>query len=823
MRLAAAILMLSALTTAADNPFAWPAATRETRPWSYWWWMASAVDPANLTREMERYRAAGWGGVHIIPIYGARGSEARYIDYLSPRWMEMLRHTVTEGQRLDLGVDMTTGTGWCFGGPNITAELATALVVPKSLNGDAVSLRPGNRVKRAAPGGEGYMLNPFYRPAIETYLKRFDAAFASYTGPKPRSMYHDSFEYQVNWSPDLPAEFERRRGYRLQTEFPALFGGRADERAARVKSDYRETVAELMLDNFTRPWVDWSHKQGFLTRNQAHGSPGNLLDLYAAADIPETEMFNRDRSTLVSKFASSAAHTAGRKLVACETGTWLKEHFNETLGDMKELADQLFLAGVNHVLYHGTCYSPDDAAWPGWLFYASTEMNPRNAFWRDVPALNAYITRAQSLLQAGRSDNDVALYWPVYDLWHNPQGMTLNLTVHTRSWLEEQPIGALAHKLWERGFAFDFVSDRQLSGNFQTVLSPECKHMPPATLARLLELARSGSTIVFEKSLPADVPGLANLEARRDEFKKLLASINLSGTSPKEARLGRGRVLVGDVEAALARAGVRRESLVDQEGLQYIRRASPSGRHYFIANRGTRPVDGWVPLATQTSAAVLLDPMTGRTGLARTRKGIALEVYLQLDPGQSVFVRTVSARGPAWTYWKVNSATQPVSGTWQVRFLQGGPELPPPYQTARLASWTEQGAEPAQRFAGTALYSLRFDAQPGDWFLELGRVCESARVRLNGKALGTLFAAPWRVYAEGLKAKDNLLEIEVTNLSANRVRDLDRRKVPWKIFHDINIVGQDYKPLDASNWPLRDSGLLGPVVLRGAVKLNPAE
>ena len=102
------------------DPLAWPPVTQECRPWSYWWWLGSAVDKKNLTRELTRYRDAGWGGVHIIPIYGAKGWEDKFIDYLSPQWMEMLDHTVTEAQRLGLGVDMTTGTGWCFGGPNVT-------------------------------------------------------------------------------------------------------------------------------------------------------------------------------------------------------------------------------------------------------------------------------------------------------------------------------------------------------------------------------------------------------------------------------------------------------------------------------------------------------------------------------------------------------------------------------------------------------------------------------------------------------------------------------------------------------------------------------
>ena len=116
----AALLLVPLAALNAASPLDWPPITRETKPWAYNWWLGSAVDRANLTKELTRYRDAGLGGIHIIPIYGARGWEDKYIDYLSPRWMQMLHHTVTEADRLGLGVDMTTGTGWCFGGPNVS-------------------------------------------------------------------------------------------------------------------------------------------------------------------------------------------------------------------------------------------------------------------------------------------------------------------------------------------------------------------------------------------------------------------------------------------------------------------------------------------------------------------------------------------------------------------------------------------------------------------------------------------------------------------------------------------------------------------------------
>ena len=95
----------------------WPEITKECRPWTYWWWLGSAVDEGELTRHLTAYREAGMGGVHIVPIYGAKGFEDKNIDYLTPEWMRMLNHTVREGERLDIGIDMTAGTGWPYGGP----------------------------------------------------------------------------------------------------------------------------------------------------------------------------------------------------------------------------------------------------------------------------------------------------------------------------------------------------------------------------------------------------------------------------------------------------------------------------------------------------------------------------------------------------------------------------------------------------------------------------------------------------------------------------------------------------------------------------------
>jgi glycosyl hydrolase family 106( putative alpha-L-rhamnosidase) len=815
-------LLLARVALGQAPDLAWPETTPEAKPWTRWWWMGSAVDRANLTAELEALAAAGIGGVEVTSIYGVRGYEHAFVPYLSDRWIDLLLHAAAEARRLGMGLDTPPGSGWRLGGPSVRLEdaVASLRIEVDTVRGAYVArVRPaGDKVKRAAPGGEGNALDPFSRVAVRRYLEAYGDRIKTVPRGTVRAFFHDSFEYTGNGSAELFEQFLRRRGYDLKRYLPALRGEGDPDVVARVKSDYRETLDEMLLEHLLRPLTAWAHARGSLSRNQAHGSPGNLLDLYAASDIPETEMFgpmgDSGSDPLISKFAASAAHVAGKRLTSAETGTWLGEHFTVTLDQLKQEVDQLFVSGVNHVIYHGTAYSPRDAAWPGWQFYASTELNPRNAVWRDVPALNRYVARVQSILQSGRPDNDVLLYWPIYDNWHDTTGLRSAFEVQHPGWLHEKPVGAVARVLWQRGYGFDYLSDRLLrtkvsTSDYRAIVVPPTDHMPAETLVRLLDLARAGATVIFVDRLPSDVPGWGRLQERRRLME-----------NAKQSAVGRARVLVGhDVERLLDAVGVRRESMVDHAGVRFIRRKQAGGHHYFISHAGATTLDGWIPLAVSAAAVAIMDPASGETGLAqlRTRADGQAEVYLRLEPGASIILRSFDhpVAGVPWRYGRPVGPSVELRGIWAVSFLAGGPVLPASFRTDTLVSWTERGDEEARRFAGTARYSIRFDA-PGEassYLLDLGRVAESARVRLNGKDLAILFARPFRVETGPLRPTGNELEIEVTNLSANRIRDWDVRRVPWKVFEDINFVGIDYKPFDASGWPLTPSGLLGPVRL----------
>jgi hypothetical protein len=437
--------------------------------------------------------------------------------------------------------------------------------------------------------------------------------------------------------------------------------------------------------------------------------------------------------------------------------------------------------------------------------------------------------------------------------------------------------------LWDRGYAFDYVSDAQLKtakvvseefqgwegksynkgiiqmpgGRYKVIIVPECKFMPLETFKQLCALAENGATVIFEKFLPADVSGASNLDKERAELKNLESKLVPIWNGNHNPGFDGYRIGTGNIYAAMFYPGTKSleyeseiacEPLVDA-GLSFVRRSFDGGWHYFIANRTTTNFDGWISFDRPAQVVVLLDPLTGNSGVAASRESrrsvthakenfvSPIEIHLQLTAGESVILRAFTDKkveGPAWNYWQPNGQPVEIAGQWNVKFILGGPTLPADFQTAKLASWTTFPDTNTQAFAGTAKYETTFDAPSLEsrlqaarvnaelqtYFLNLGDVRQSARVRVNGKDYGTLITPPFRVVVDNLNPTGNLLEVEVTSVVANRIRDLDRRGVPWKVFRDINIVDLNYKPFDASNWPLTDCGLLGPVTLTAVTPVS---
>lgn len=909
--------------TLSAQSVSWPEVTVEAKPAARWWWMGSAVDAANLTHNLEAYSKAGMGTMEITPIYGVQGNDANDIQFLSPQWMQMLRHTESEAARLGMKIDMNTGTGWPFGGPEVSIEdaackllieeytlkggerlkekvevtdekqrpyarlarlMAFRVLTDSSTPKEQKAVRCYNltsklidgklnwrapkgewrliaafvgktfqKVKRSAPGGEGYVMNHFSAKAVSNYLGRFERAFAGQATDGsagtptayPHNFFNDSYEvYGADWTDDLFEQFARRRGYKLEEHLPEFLSQERTETTRRIVSDYRETLAELLQENFTRQWTDWAHKHGSRTRNQAHGSPGNLIDLYATVDVPECEGFGlsdfgisglrkdsltrpNDSDLSMLKYASSAAHIAGKPFTTSETFTWLTEHFRTSLSQCKPDIDLMFVSGVNHTYFHGTTYSPVQAAWPGWKFYASIDMSPTNNIWRDAPAFFDYITRCQSFLQMGQPDNDFLVYLPVYDMWDEQGGRLLLFDIHKMARRAPRFIEAV-HRIYDAGYDMDYISDNFIrnamcqdgkiltSGgvSYKALVVPGARLMPADVLEKLLQLVDEGAMIVFLEQYPEDVPGLNSLSGRRAEFNNVLAQI--------KEREGKGNVIFGtDYVRTLAATAAVPEDMKTTFGLSIIRRSHPEGHHYFISALKADDTEGWVPLAVQARSAMLYNPMNGTSGKARLRQNNGrTEVFLQLASGESVILKTFDSQevvGPEYGYWS-EMKNLLSDRQWGFRFVEATPAVGATPDSVFLGSWTELAAEGARHIMGTACYTTTFTvknpADAGEWMLDLGDVRESARVRINGQEVATLFAVPYRCLAgKYLRAGVNTLEVEVTNLPANRIADMDRRNVPWRIYKDANIVNIHYKKDNYGKWEPVPSGLLGPVRL----------
>jgi hypothetical protein len=897
----------------------WPVINREAKPAARWWWLGSAVDKESLTYNMEEYSKAGLGGLEITPIYGVQGNDANNIPFLSSRWMEMLRHTEAEGKRTGIEVDMNTGTGWPFGGPGVSSDDAatkaifrcdtigggksvtlnvavadkkqsgvarlsrvmayngkgkclnlTSMVKDNTLTWEApagewtvITLHIGKTlqaVKRAAPGGEGYVMDHLDKGAVKRYLANFDKAFKENATTHPHTFFNDSYEvYGADWTPTLLDEFYKRRGYRLEEHFPEFLSEVRDDTASRIVADYRETVSDLLIENFTAQWTNWAHSHGSITRNQAHGSPANLIDTYATVDIPECEGFGlsqfnirglrqdsltrkNDSDMSMLKYASSAAHISGKQFTSSETFTWLTEHFRTSLSQCKPDMDLMFVSGVNHMFFHGTPYSPKDAKWPGWKFYASIDMSPTNSIWRDAPEFFSYIARCQSFLQMGKPDNDFLVYLPVYDMWQEQPGRLLMFSIHEMAKRAPKFI-ATVNTINRCGYDMDYISDKfvkttRVSGgqllteggtSYKAIIVPAVKLMPTEVLEHLLKLASQGATVIFTEQYPSDVPGYGRLDARRKSFSKQLQRL----PDAKEfgetvvTAIGKGRIITGsDYASALRQSGVEPEQMRTEHGLQCIRRTNDNGHHYFVSALQSKGFDGWTTLAVGAESVMLFNPMTGEKGVAQSRTTDGkTEVRLQLHSGESVIIETFDSKlnggEESWNYVEEQPLSISIDHGWKLHFAESAPQVSGEFDIDEPKSWTEIDHPNAKTTMATGVYTNSFtlpSIAADDWIIDLGDVRESARVSVNGQYAGTAWAVPFRLsIGKFLKEGENSISIEVTNLPANRIADMDRRGEKWRIFNEINVVNLKYQRDPYNTWEAMPSGL------NGAVRLIPVK
>jgi len=461
----------------------------------------------------------------------------------------------------------------------------------------------------------------------------------------------------------------------------------------------------------------------------------------------------------------------------------------------------MFCAGVNHIFFHGTCYSPKDDPWPGWKFYASIDMSPTNSIWRDAPYFMQYVARCQSFLQWGEPDNDFLVLLPVRDMWQkHPEKLLMQFSIHAMGQLAPEFIKTIL-AIDRAGFDCDYISERLLMG-------VSCQD---GTLVTKAGTRYKGLII----------PGSGNMP---ESVRQHIAYLKQQGAH-----------IFYNTDATALNQAARPEPIKTECGLKAIRRRNDTGYHYFMANLTPNDITTVEPLAVPFQAAYWFNPLNGDITPAQFD---ADGLHISLRSGESMILQTLSdaahlndkvqmindkdGRGVSH-FSSLNSHlsdTVAVNSPWTLSFIDEAPRVVKSFALDKLQPWQTLDDDSARVTMGTGVYTTHLKLTKQDlkgvsgWQIDLGDVRESARVYINGQFIGCAWSVPFVLDCkQTLRAGDNELRIEVTNLPANRIADLDRRGVKWRKMEEINVVDINYKKTTYDQWTPMPSGLNSEVKL----------
>jgi hypothetical protein len=490
-----------------------------------WWWFGPAVTKPELEHEMLLMKSAGIGGFEVQPVYPLALDDPttgiKTLPFLSDEFIDALRFVSEKAKDLGLRMDLTLGSGWPYGGPQVPVHHAAGqlrlqrtkvdngvervpipslsagekllavflaqfdgqaiipnsvrqvsvpqdatVALPSGLSGPYevlffISSRTGMMVKRPAVGAEGFVVDHYDLAAVREYQTTVgDRLMQAFGDHPPYAVFCDSLEvFQSDWTGDFLDEFRRRRGYDLTPYLPALmFDMGPGKKTEAIRHDWGQTLTELFNESFAAPMREWSRQKGTLFRMQGYGMPPAELSSNALADLPEGEG-PQWKVVRASRWASSASHLYGRPVTSSETWTWIHSPvFRATPLDLKAEADLHFLQGINQLVGHGWPYTAEGVDYPGWRFYAAGALNNQNPWWIVMPDLSRYLQRLSAVLRQGQPVNDVALYLPNNDAWaHFSAGR-----VHLIETLRDQVGPDVMAQVLEAGFNLDFFDDDAL-------------------------------------------------------------------------------------------------------------------------------------------------------------------------------------------------------------------------------------------------------------------------------------------------------------------------------------------------------------------------
>lgn len=691
--------------------------------------------------------------------------------------------------------------------------------------------RNNGAVTRPAPfPGLGFEADKFDTVAMNAHLDHYIGQLlsAKHTFSK---IHMDSWEMGAqNWTANFRQEFINRRGYDPLPYYPVYDGNIVEslEISERFLWDLRQTSQELVLEFHAKHLKEYAHRHGLKLSIEPYDmNPTADLELGALADIPMCEFWSKDlgyNSSFSCIEASSIAHVNGISLVPAEAFTAEgNEGWKQYPGSMKEQGDWAFAAGINRFVYH-TFQSQTlaDNLKPGMTMGPYGIHWDRNqTWWPMVADYHKYISRCQFVLQQGRAVADI--------LYLTPEGAPHVFRPPASALSGEEPIKD------RRGYNFDGCAPGQLltatvknkqivfpgGATYKILVLPAVKTMTPALAAKIRSLIAEGAVIIGPS--PEKSPGLSGYPECDQQVK---IPSGLIWNDDMAAKLD-GLYPAYDVTAKiLTQMGVLEDFTADGP-LRYTHRTTADRDIYFVSNKTSQFVKSNCIFRSDKGTPELWDPVTGvqRTLPEFVQQNGQISIPLQFDAYQSFFIvfrKNKPLKGTNFPAYK-NKIT--LNTSWTVSFdpKWGGPAS---VVFDTLTDWTKRPEQGIKYYSGIAVYRQTFDINNdgGHYYLDLGTVKNLARIKLNGKDLGVIWTAPWRVdITSALKEKDNHLEIEVANLWPNRL--IGDEQLPddgikddqwpeWLLKNQPRTSGRftftTYKHYQKDS-PLLPSGLSGPV------------
>ena len=700
-----------------------------------------------------------------------------------------------------------------------------------------------------------------------------------------KMLHMDSWEMGAqNWSLKLREEFKKRRGYDPLPFYPVYAGLVVEslEKSERFLWDLRQTAQELVIEYHALQLKKYAHKYNMGFSIEPYDmNPTADMELGAVADVPMCEFWSKDfgfNSSFSCIQAASIAHIEGKNVVAAEAFTAYLDAWRQYPGSMKDQGDWAFAAGINKFMYHTYQHQvlPENLK-PGMTMGPYGVHHDRSqTWWPMVDAYHKYVTRCQFILQQGRTVADILYLTPegAPQVFKAPssaltKGIVPDKTLVFSVKESIPPTDSKDAFLPDRkGYNFDGCSPSQIlkasvvdgkivfpsGASYYLLVLPKTETMTPALLNKIESLVKDGAIIIGNPPLKS--PSLVNYP----ECDKQVATISSSmwgGTATpsqiSKRMVGKGKVYWGgafssikqpelypdyDATASVLREMGIAEDFISESSVRYTHKLIPSGDIYFVSNKTNAAINTTCSFRVSEGSPELWNPMTGETRELpefEIKKG-QIQIPLQFEATESYFiVFNNDKKAKAANSAGLKNFTQPksvseVSNPWEVSFnpIWGGPEN---VVFDKLVDWTSRPEEGIKYYSGIATYHNTFKLsenvaadKKSDIYLDLGEVNNLARIRVNGKDMGVVWTAPFRIkITDAVIPGENKIDIEVANLWPNRLIGdekkpddgiKDNQWPDWLLNGKPRTSGRftftTFKHFNADS-PLLKSGLIGPV------------